>query len=81
MLMLDRLALGVGSKVLVPSTSSEQPLDVRSPASMLPSLKSNMAAVGNAMENADAAAELRTTQVSPTSTRSSAALHSLMEQG
>lgn len=77
------LALGVGSKTIIPSVSPEQPHDVHPLAGVkvLPSPQSDTVAMGNAMENADAAAELRATQVSPASTRSSAALHSLMEQG
>lgn len=76
-------ALGVGPKAMVPPGPLELlpeghiPTD---PAAMQKA-DSTIPTSGNIMEDADAAAFLRASQVHPASTRSSAALHSLMEQG
>lgn len=68
---------------MVPPGPLELLLEGHSPADLeaLKQAEPTMPASGNVMENADAAAFLRASQVHPASTRSSAALHSLMEQG
>lgn len=77
-------ALGVGSKTMVaPPEPLELLIEGHTPADLevLKSAEPPTPGLGNPMENADAAAIHRAAQVSPASTRSSAALHSLMEQG
>ena len=76
-------ALGVGSKTMVPSASLELVTEGLTPDELdvLKSTESPVDVDVTAMETADAAAVVRASQVSPTSTRSSAAMQSLMEQG
>ena len=75
-------ALGVGSKTLVPPAPLELLMEGHSPDELevLNCAETPADVDSTAMETADAAM-IRSSQVSPTSTRSSAAMQSLMEQG
>lgn len=71
-------ALGVGSKTMVPPQSVELIMEAPDGLEVLKSAETHADTDGTAMETVDSAAVV---QVSPASTRSSAAMQSLMEQG
>lgn len=75
-------ALGVGSKTLEhPAPLEMLDHDIPDLEVLSSAERAQLDNAANAMESADAQAYIRAAHVSPTSTRSTAALHSLMEQG
>lgn len=80
----DLSALGVGSKTMIPHTPVELLMESHASDELDVLKNSETTAVdgdSTAMETADAAAMFQASHMSQLSTRSSAAMHSLMEQG